>query len=158
MHACGMHERSQSPGASRCAVQIAGNRVAVCVAEPKTRQGSVTPTEGRPFSRRGSASGHAQLSPCERLDCNPTFWAWVSSQGVPALDSVEAVQKWHVLWQQEGCPAPQSGGSNQLASHSGPATMNSSAHSAASIHGQLADENVRILLACLLATAGSSRA
>lgn len=120
----------------------------VVVAEPKTRQGSSTPTDGRPFSRLGSASGQVQLSPHERLDCNPSFWAWVHSQGVASLDSLEAVQKWHAAWQQEGCPAPPTSITNPP-TYSAPGTLNSSVHSntsSAMMHGQLADDNVRYVL------------
>ena len=139
-------------------LQIAGKRVAAVVADPKTRHGSVTPTDSRLGSRHNSASGlaahgeqHNTASPGERLDCNPAFWAWVSSQGVPSLDSVEAVHKWHAAWQQEGCPTPQVGGGGAMASFSNPTTLNSSVHSAASsalMHGAAADDNVRAAVYC----------
>lgn len=72
---------------------------------------SCTPMEGQRESRLGYAPSRHSSGPgipmqpaqaaSDGMECNPSFWAWLHSQGVHSLDSVHSL---YAKWQSQGCP------------------------------------------------------
>ena len=154
-------------------VQVGGRRVVVHVADPKlhARHGvdeelrgsrSGTPMEGMRDSRLGSAqSRHSscpgmhmhQHMPADSGECNPAFWGWLHSQGVPTLDGVH---KLYAIWQNQGCPVPTAPQPASLSRNVSFSSMQmapmpqscASAPPGASGTGHAGDDNVRPVLNC----------